>query len=320
MSEAADADLSEDLILDPEPEEVEAEAEGVEEGDESADDAAARQAEAERAPLPAEELQRRYDNTRTALSEERSKRRELERRLEALESGGGRRQADDTRATDRRAPADEEDIDPDVDPIGAMKQLRAKVAAYEAQDRLERENEEQRQRRETAIGRVEQRLQEHETDFREDHPDYDDAARHYAQARARELLGFGISEGNVKTMLREEFAVLAQRAMEARKNPAAVVYEMAKGRGYKRGGTAKEPADKGGKAPTGAGAQTRLKDIARGARATSALQAGGGRSGSGADAETISRININSKAGRAQFEREFAKLEDEARRSRSGRR
>ncbi len=320
MSEAADADLSEDLILDPEPEEVDGEAEGAEEGDEGADDAAARQTEAERAPLPAEELQRRYDNTRTALSEERSKRRELERRLEALESGGGRRQADDARAADRRAPAEEEDIDPDVDPIGAMKQLRAKVAAYEAQDRLERENEEQRQRRETAIGRVEQRLQEHETDFREDHPDYDDAARHYAQARARELLGFGISEGNVKTMLREEFAVLAQRAMEARKNPAAVVYEMAKGRGYKRGWTAKESADKGGKATAGAGSQTRLKDIARGARATSALQAGGGRSSSGADAETISRININSKAGRAQFEREFAKLEDEARRTRSGRR
>lgn len=319
MSEAADADLSEELILDPEPEEVDADAEGAEEGEEGADEAAARQAEAERAPLPAEELQRRYDNTRTALSEERSKRRELERRLEALESGGGRRPADEERGRGRAEP--EEEIDPDVDPIGAMKQLRAKVAAYEAQDRLERENEEQRQRRESAIGRVEQRLQEHETDFREDHPDYDDAARHYAQARARELLGFGISEGNVKTMLREEFAVLAQRAMEARKNPAAVVYEMAKGRGYKRGGVAKEPAaDKGGKAPTGAGAQTRLKDIARGARATSALQAGGGRSGSGADAETISRININSKAGRAQFEREFAKLEDEARRSRSGRR
>jgi len=314
MSEAADAEVEDlDLPLDdeqPEVDERDDEDAPEDEGDED-EAAAARAAAAKKAKegaqgddLPPEEIRKRYDNTTAALREERGKRRELERRLEAIERGEGRSMEARQPRQERQQ---EEDIDPEVDPMGALRQLRAKVAAYEAEERMEAETQQQRQAKDEAIAQVERAFEEHEADFRDEHPDYDAAAKHYAESRARELLSFGIQPKNVQTMLREEFANLAAMAIRARKNPAAVVYEAAKGRGYAKGKAAPADADKADK-----GAGSKLKDIARGARATSALQTGGGRSSTGVDAETIARINIRTPEGRAAFQREFAKLEQEA--------
>lgn len=268
-----------------------------------------------RAPLPVEELQKRYDNTRTALQEERRARRDADRRIAALEAGQG----GEGRAQQRREAEPEAEIDPEVDPLGALKQMRAKMAAYEAAERQETQTQTQRQAQERTFARVEAQLADHEADFREDHPDYDEAAKHYSTARAQELAAFGLAPPQIVAVLREEFTKLAQTAINARKNPAAVVYEMAKGRGYgAKGGQAPAERDAAGRfkpALTGG----KLDTVANGQRATSPLGRAGGRPNPGLDARTIGNINIRDKKGGEAFDKAFAAYERQAKAAERGR-
>lgn len=310
MSEALNTDTEEfdltDVPMDGDDDDGQAGREEREAGEEG--DQPGRKGDAQaREPLPTDELTRRYENSRIALSEERRARRELERRLDALErggSGGERRQ---------ERQQQEEDIDPETDPMGALRQLRAEVAAYKRAEALENESQAQRDERERSYRRIEADLQDHEAEFREEHPDYGDAAQHYAAARARELLSFGLTPEQVQPMLREEFMNLTSTAIAARKNPAAVVYELAKGRGFGQKGAVADPKDpKPGK---GSG---KLADIARGARSASPLQRAGGGGGKGLDASTVSGINIRSKEGRDAFSKAFDAIERAAKKAEQG--
>lgn len=306
MSESHDAGAADDLDLtdvpmdEPEIEDADDAAEGDAEGEAGEKKPAAREA------LKPEELEKRFNQTKTALAAERGRRRETERQLRELRDGA-------TGAAPRQEPQrraePEADIDPETDPLGALKQMRAKIVAYETAAALDERSDSERQARETQITRVEEAFQEHEADFRDEHPDYDEAARHYAVSRAQELMKFGLDPAKIQPMLREEFASLAATAIRGRKNPAAVVYELAKGRGF--GTQAAEPAadPKLGK---GAG---KLDALERGQRATSPLSRGGGRAPAGLDAATVGNINIRSKAGADAFEKAFEQLERQAKAS-----
>lgn len=276
-------------------------------GGEGDEDEAKEEDKPAKAPLSQEELEKRYSSTKVALAKERALRREAERRA-------------DQRAEHREEPAPrkvaqqqddvEEAIDPDVDPLGYMKQMGKKIAAYEQAERLDQQTEAQRAARERQFAQVEAQLSEHETDFKDDHPDYDDAAKHYAITRAKELMGFGFKPEKVQVMLREEFATLAATAMQARKNPAAVVYEMAKGRGF---GSKAAKDDKDPKAKDkGAG---KIEALRRGAASSSPLGRSGGRSSGGLDAATVANINIRDPKGGEAFDKAFEALERQARRA-----
>lgn len=259
-----------------------------------------------RAPLAPEELSKRYENARTALSEERRERRALQRRLEALESGD-RAPAPAQRRQERVEP--EADIDPEEDPIGALKQMRAKVAAYEKAEQQENLTVEQQRAQERQLRTVEAELTEHEADFRDENPDYDDAAKHYAVARAQELMSFGLEPKQIEPMLRKEFAELTSTAIKARKNPAAVIYQLAKGRGFGKATPPAAPAKKGGK----------LDALATAQRSASALSRTGGRPANGLDAATVANINIRTEKGGEAFDKAWAAMEAEARRNERGR-
>lgn len=301
-SESADFDLSDVPMDTAEPDSGSAAPEGDEDEDEqeTPEQAAAKAAAAEQAArdkLAPEELEKRYSNTRTALAEERRARRELERRLEALESG-------QTRQQPQRQAEPEEEIDPDVDPLGALRQMRAKIAAYESAARQAEQSDEERQQQERQFATVERALAEHEAEFREEQPDYDEAAKHYATARARELMSFGLAPAQIQPMLRKEFAELAATAINAKKNPAAVVYEMAKGRGFGK------PADPKPNDPAkGAG---KLDAVKRGQAAASPLGGAGGRATSGLDVTTVANINIRDPKGAEAFDKAFEALERRA--------
>lgn len=299
MSEAYDAgaagaddlDLSDVPMDEPEVEERD-DGEAGEDGEGESKPAAAQ------APLAPEEVTKRLNQTKTALAAERGRRRETERQLrDAL---AGREAA--PRQQERRVEPEVE-IDPESDPLGALKQMRAKIAAYETAAALDERTDAERAAREAQIGRVEEAFQEHEADFRDEHPDYDAAAKHYAVSRAQELMQFGLDPAKIQPMLREEFASLAATAIRAKKNPAAVVYELAKGRGYS--GQAADPGRVGKE-------KGKLADVARGQRATSPLSQGGGRTPAGLDATTVGNINIRSKEGAAAFEKAFDALERQA--------
>lgn len=280
---------------------------GAGEGDDDPDGEekpAARKPAAGQEPLAPEELSKRYDNTRTALAEERRARRAVERELESYRSGERAPSAPQQRQA-RVEP--EADIDPEDDPIGALKQMRAKVAAYEKAEQQENLTATQQQAQERQLRAVEADLSEHEADFRDENPDYDDAAKHYAGARAQELMSFGLAPQQVQTVLRKEFVDLASSAIRARKNPAAVIYQLAKGRGF---GTkvADEPKKPG-----------KLDALARGQRTTSPLSRSGGRPSNGLDAVTVSNINIHDPKGAEAFDKAWAAMEREAKRNERGR-
>lgn len=319
--EAEEFDLSDvpmdDVDDDQDADDGVKEAEDEEEGEAKPKAAAKKGVEGEaegeaRAKLTPEELEERYSNTKTALAQERRERREavrknteLEARLTALESGGAPKRAAEA--------AEEEEIDPDIDPIGAMKQMRNKIAAYEAVQRQEEQSEAEAKAQERKFQAVEAKLAEHEEDFRDDHPDYDDAAKHYAGARAQELLSYGLKPQQVQKTLREEFATLAATAINNRKNPAAVVYELAKARGF---GKAKgeDPA------PKGKPGKAQVSELIRGAKASSPLSRSGGRASTGLDAATVANINIRDRKGGEAFDAAFERMETEAKRAERGRR
>lgn len=299
MSESHDAGAADDLDLTDVPmDEPEVEADAAEGEGEAGEDGEKKPAAAAREALKPEELEKRFNQTKTALAAERGRRRETERQLRDALAGGTAA----LRAEPQRRAEPEAEIDPETDPLGALKQMRAKIMAYETAAALDDRSDSERQARETQITRVEEAFQEHEADFRDEHPDYDEAARHYAVSRAQELMKFGLDPAKIQPMLREEFASLAATAIRGRKNPAAVVYELAKGRGF--GAQAADP-----KLGKGAG---KLDALERGQRATSPLSRGGGRAPAGLDAATVGNINIRSKAGAAAFEAAFDKLEAQA--------
>lgn len=278
---------------------------GAEQGQEDDGDGqeAEKKAAATQAPLSVEELSKRYDNSRTALAEERRERRALQRRLEALESGEPRARQQPPR---QERPEVEVDIDPEEDPIGALKQMRAKVAAYEKAEQQENLTAAQQQAQERQLRATEADLVEHEADFRDENPDYDDAAKHYASARAQELMSFGLDPHKIQPMLRKEFSELTSTAIKARKNPAAVIYQLAKGRGFGKAA----PAD-----PKKPG---KLDALARGQRTTSPLSRSGGRPSNGLDAVTVSNINIRDPKGGEAFDKAWAAMEREAKRAERG--
>jgi hypothetical protein len=309
MSESHEAGAADDLDLsdvpmdEPELEEADA-AEGEGEGEEGEKKPAA----AAREALAPEELTKRFNQTKTALAAERGRRRETDRQLRELQARLDGGTAAPRQEQQRRAEPEAE-IDPETDPLGALKQMKAKIAAYESAAALDERTEAQQQAREAQITRVEEAFQEHEADFREDNPDYDDAAKHYAISRAQELMKFGIDPAKVQPMLREEFASLAATAIRGRKNPAAVVYELAKGRGFGTQGKG-DPIDP--KLAAKGAAAGKLDALERGQRATSPLSRGGGRTPTGLDAATVGNINIRSREGKDAFEKAFDMLERQA--------
>jgi hypothetical protein len=263
----------------------EAPAEVNDEGEEQADEAAPRA----RAPLTPEELDKRYRQTSKALKETRNTYRsqieELKAQVEALKTAPQRQQA---QVLDDGPP------DPEVDPIGALKyglKRLGMVDEQEAQTAQQRQAQERQQQESNALaawGR------EQEEDFREDKPDYDKAAEHFATSRLKELAEEGVPANQIQQEFMSELAGLMKRAKASGKNPAEIVYTLAQRRGYgKNAGI-----DKLGK-------------VARGQEQARSLSSGGGRPASTNSDLTFDKVAALSGAA---FDSAFAKLKASQRR------
>jgi len=71
-----------------------------------------------------------------------------------------------------------------------------------------------------------------ENDFKAKTPDYDDASKFLIQGRQAELAAMGYDKQQVSEMINIERLTIAHRAKEQGKNPAEIVYNIAKTRGY----------------------------------------------------------------------------------------
>lgn len=151
-----------------------------------------------------------------ALHEERTRRQALERELADL----------------RRAPAaaPTPEIDPEVDPIGALKEIREWKL-----------NQGQREEQHRQMQEFTQRVQAHEGDFAAATPDYGKAIEHLRAARASELKALGMPEQQIPQQLYKEAMDTANVAFQNGRNPGEVFYELAKTRGYALAAAPPEP-------------------------------------------------------------------------------
>lgn len=217
MSDAAytDTDATEGEDLDFEEARVEAEADEAEEQSEDP------------APKPQKDWERiAHDKTGQAAAE-RSRRRELERRLAALEAERQpRQQADplnDLIANLR---------DDDEDPIGDLSSVKAIAKAMLERDRKDAEEQTKAQQQQQHFAKLSRDMAEAEDDFRAEHPDYDDAMKHFKESLLGELEDEGYSGQELKREFESKLVTLVDRALSNGRDPAQIVYNRAKKYGF----------------------------------------------------------------------------------------
>lgn len=223
-----------------------------------------------------------------ALHEERLKRQALEKELADLRAG-------------RQQPEPEKpgEIDPETDPIAALKQIRDYQQQQRQQGEIERQN-----------NAFAERVQTHEADFAAATPDYGDAISHLREDRAKEImniaktLGQTITQQQLAAQLRHEVLATADIAFKAGKNPGEVFYKLAKARGYQL--KAPEPAPvKADPEPAKQAAET-IDRITRGQRA--AKVGGGDPPSSGGEITLESLAKLEGAAFDSAFEK-FSKAQ-----------
>lgn len=193
-----------------------------------------------------------------ALHEERTRRQALERELAELRAG--------------KPPAQQPDeIDPETDPIAALKEVRA----FQKQ---QREQGEQAQQIREFAGRV----QTHEADWAAANPDYGDQIAFLRESRAKELMALpGMTQDRIGQQLMQEALQTADMAFRNGKNPGEVFTALAITRGWKaKEAPAPAAAPAAPATPAPAAAQPtpgeRIDNLARGLKAAVSPSKGGG--------------------------------------------
>lgn len=193
------------------------------------------------------------ERARRRAAEQRA--RDLEERLSRLEQGA--------------KPADaqsQEDLlslianlrDDDDDPITDLAQIKRALKTFRAEQASEAEREAQANAQRRNLERLTSAMSEAEADFAEDHPDYLDAVEHFRKARREEMEDMGYAGAELEAALAQDFLALVTRSINGGKDPAEVVYNLAKKRGFLSGKAAAEEklrkisaASTAGKVPTG---------------------------------------------------------------------
>jgi len=203
--------------------------------------------------LPPEEYERRLESQGRDLRLQRQQIRELQA---AIENKGAQPQ---TKAEREAMPNEDED------PIAFIKYAKKRILEWDAnetqaEEQVRRQNEQHAQQAQIA-----RRMEEFESDFRADHPDYDKAAAHFRVTLGEELKEAGFSGDELNGKLTLDLISIVSRAIRAGKDPAKVLYDLAKKRGF---GTSNDKDPK-------------LETIAKAQAAGKSLSTAGGRGGDG---------------------------------------
>ena len=139
----------------------------------------------------------------------------------------------------QQAKAPDEIPDINVDPVG---HFRAKDAIREreiAELRAWKQNQERQGQELNNVQRISQIAQAQEAEFVKETPDYNDASTHLREMRAAQLRAYGITDpAQIQSIIAQDAITIAANALAQQKNPAKVIYEMAKASGF----TGKAPA------------------------------------------------------------------------------
>lgn len=133
---------------------------------------------------------------------------------------------------------------PQTDPLGSMMHQLAQVT--KAVDTLQQNLTQQTQQaaQSAEFTQFATNLQNVRNEFTKATPDFPDAYKHLRTARADDYRDVGVPEDQIaRALLQDEIAV-AQNAIAQGKNPAQVIYNMAKRYGYAAKAAPATPADK----------------------------------------------------------------------------
>ena len=235
----------------------------------------------ERAPLSPAEYEKRLNAATRDLRENRAETRALREMI-------GMIQARPQLAAEMR----QDDAEPDLeqDPIAWMKYAKKELDTYKGNAAQQAAAEKAANERNQAQSQIARQMNDYERDFRLDHPDYDNAVAHFRKVRAEELAEEGLSGQELNNTLVESLVSAVARAIRAGKDPAEVVYKLAKNRGFGVDDTTKK-----------------LQTIERAQEAGRSLSNAGGRQGDG----DLTIEQVNKLKGKA-FTEAFAKFKAQA--------
>lgn len=196
----------------------------------AAAEAAATQAEADAATLAAAAAQPQpitqqpvqQDQTeflRQALLQEQQNRIALQQQLAQL-------QTTQQKTTESPPP------DPETDPLGAMMHQLANVNNTVANLQAKLLEQQQIQSQTEGLLNFQASMKAVRDDFVKATPDFDAAYTHLRSVRADDMRTVGIPDAKIQQILLQDEIAIAQIALQTGKNPAAVMYDMAKRHGY----------------------------------------------------------------------------------------
>jgi hypothetical protein len=207
-----------------------------------------------------------------ALHEERERRKELQRQIEDVNRRADERfnliaqkLAASTPAPGGGAEGKREMPDPEKDAVGAIRMTAEEVKVLSDFKRQVETQAVQSQ----AIQAVFAHAARLESEFEARAPDFKSASAFLRDARAQELSALGVDPYRVQQVLGLEKLQLAQAALQQGRNPAEVIYALAKMRGY-------GPKTGAGRAGAEEGEAAKLARIARGQEAGASLGAASG--------------------------------------------
>lgn len=135
--------------------------------------------------------------------------------------------------------------DKDEDPAGwvaaTMQQMAKKLETYEQRDQQQAQAQTQAQQRQEVINTIINQAVPLEKEFSAVTPDYNDASEFLQASRAAEYEALGWTQQQIQNQINQDKLTIAAAALDGGKNPAEVVYNLAKLRGYvKKGSPAKQ--------------------------------------------------------------------------------
>ncbi len=172
------------------------------------------------------------------------------------------------------------------DPAAEMQHLRQRLAELGGNVHQIQQRDEMSRIDQAETQHIASLMRQSEDEFRASTPDYDEAINHVVQARAQELMIYGLSPMEVEQTIRAEVADIARAAVRQGRSPAEVAYQLAKLRGY-QGQAQQQPAQQ-----QSAAARTVAAVGAAQAKSRSLGQASGGGSTKEINAQTIAAMNI----------------------------
>lgn len=155
-----------------------------------------------------------------ALHEERSKRKELQRKVETMEEAF-------KKVIEKVSGQEKPEISYEEDPLAYLKDKTEQQDAFiKEQEKGKKELEEYRN--------LSNKYESHRDDFAKNNPDFQAAFNHLAHSRIDEYLALGYSAEQARIGFNVEQKAIIEKAFSDEANPAERFYNLAKLRGYQK--------------------------------------------------------------------------------------